>query len=292
MMRGAPIRRILFVGALVAGLTVAPIVADVVRAHDVVGARDFVTPSESSAEASPNHRAWLGVVLAKNPGGGVLAKHVMRSSPAMKAGLKDGDVIVTVDKAPVASPEDVISRVAEVGPGKTIAVHLRRAGGEADLPITLVEHPGDLEIMRMDKIGTFAPGWKGGKASGGAPDDLAKLKGRVVLLDFWASWCSACREATPSIVALSDKYGAQGATVVGITGDPPEIAEKGAKKFGINYGVVSDVSDDTMSDYGVRALPTMYLVDKKGVIREVFVGFAGPEPIEEAMKKLLADNTP
>lgn len=262
------------------GLTLAPIAADLAR---MPGA---------TAQASPSRRAWLGVELAKGPQGGVLAKHVMRSSPAMKAGLKDGDLIVTVDKAPVESPSDVISRVADAGPDKVLALHIKRATGEQDLQIKLVEHPGDLEIMRLDKIGTFAPGWRGGKSQGGAPDDLAKLKGRVVLLDFWASWCSACRQATPSLVALSDKYGAQGATVLGLTSDAPDVAEKGAKKFGINYGVVSDVSDDTLSDYGVRALPTMYLVDKKGVIREVFVGFEGQEPIEQAIKKLLADDTP
>jgi thiol-disulfide isomerase/thioredoxin len=278
-MRKAPVRRILGIAGLTLASFGAPIIAGLLHGHG------------ASAEASPMRRAWLGVELRKADGG-VLAKHVMRSSPAMKGGVADGDLIVSIDKVAVTSPADVISRVAEAGPDKTLTLHVKRSGGELDLQVKLVEHPGDLEILRLDKIGTFAPGWKGGKASGGAPDDLGKLKGRVVLLDFWASWCSACREATPSIAALADKYGAQGATVVGLTSDTADVADKGAKKFGINYGIVSDVSDDTMSDYGVRALPTLVLVDKKGVIREVFVGFAGSQPIEEAMKKLLADNTP
>ena len=270
----------LFVSGLAILLSIAPI------------ASDLLQTGESTAEASPLRRAWLGIELSKAPGGGVLAKHVIRSSPAMKAGIKDGDVLLTIDKTAVEAPADVISHVAEMGPDKTLTIHLRRAGAEQDVPVKLAEHPGDMEVLRLDKIGTFAPGWKSGKASGGAPDDIGKLKGRIVLVDFWASWCGACREATPSLVALSDKYGAQGATIIGVTSDSADVAAKGAKKFGINYGVVADVSDDTLMEYSVRALPSMYLVDRKGVIREVFVGFPGQAPIEEAMKKLLADTTP
>ncbi len=210
----------------------------------------------------------------------------------MNAGIQDGDLLLSIDKASVDGPGDVISHVTESGPDKIITIHLKRAGAERDVAVKLAEHPGELEVLRLDKIGTFAPGWKSGKASLGAPDDIGKLKGRVVLIDFWASWCGACREATPSLAALSDKYGAQGATVIGITSDAADVAAKGAKKFGINYGVVTDVSDDTLMGYSIRALPTIYLVDKKGVIRDVFVGFPGQGPIEESMKKLLADTTP
>ncbi|HTJ82240.1 MAG TPA: PDZ domain-containing protein, partial [Polyangiaceae bacterium] len=68
-------------------------------------------------------RAWLGIELAPNDGGGVLAKRVLRGSPADKAGVHDADVIVSVDGSAVSKARDVIEAIANAGPGATIAVH-------------------------------------------------------------------------------------------------------------------------------------------------------------------------
>jgi thiol-disulfide isomerase/thioredoxin len=248
-----------------------------------------------SAEAAPSRRAWLGIELAAAPQGstGVLAKRVLRSSPADKAGVKDGDVLLAIDGKDIESQRGLIDRLQEVGAGNKITLKLRRGTADKTLTVTLEEHPGETEIIKRDKVGTFAGPLKGAKSiTPGTQEDIGKLKGRVVLIDFWATWCSACRAAAPALSDLSDRYGAQGLTVLGATSDKPDVAEKGAKKLGITYGVLSDVSEETMDDYAVRALPTMYLVDKNGVIRDVFVGFSDEKEIEDSLKTLLAERNP
>ena len=234
-------------------------------------------------------RAWLGVELAPNDGGGVLAKRVLRGSPADKGGVKAAYVIATLDGAAVSSPRAVVEAIAAAGPGATLTLHVRRGAIDQDVKILLADHPGDEEVLRLDKVGTFAPGWKGVHAAKGDVTDIKKLKGRVVLVDFWASWCVACRMTTPELNAVHEKFGAQGLTVVGLTDDEDAVALKAADSFGIKYAVGASTSVETMGEYGVRALPTMFFVDKKGVIREVVVGARAADELSGIVKKLLAE---
>lgn len=243
----------------------------------------------SPAAAKRPGRAWLGVELAPNDGGGVLAKRVMRGSPADRAGLKEADVISTVDGVAVASPREVVEAIASAGPGATLTLHLRRGTIDQDLKVLLADHPGDEEVLRLDKVGTFAPSWKGVHAARGDVTDIKKLKGRVVLIDFWASWCVACRMTTPELNTVHEKFGAQGLTIVGLTDDEDGVALKAAERFGIKYAVGANTSLETMGAYGVRALPTMFFVDKKGVIREVAVGARASDELSGIVKKLLAE---
>jgi thiol-disulfide isomerase/thioredoxin len=166
-----------------------------------------------SAFAAPDKgRAWLGVELSKGEGG-VLAKRVMRGSPAEKGGIKSADLLLSLDGKAVAAAGEVVRIVADKGPGSTVKVKVRRAKGELTVPVTLAEYPGEEEALRLDKVGTFAPAWKGAKPAQGDVADVKKLRGRVVVVDFWASWCAACRATVPQMNDLHQRFGAQGLTV-------------------------------------------------------------------------------
>ncbi len=236
-------------------------------------------------------RAWLGVELAKAEGG-VLAKRVMRNSPAEKGGLKTGDVLLDIDGRAVAAVGDVVRLVGEKGPGVTIKVRARRATDDVTVSVALVEFPGEEEVLRLDKVGTFAPEWKGVKSAQGDVTEIKKLRGRVVLVDFWASWCVACRLTTPVLNDLFTKLGPQGLTVVGLTDDAEEAALKAIAKLGIKYPVCSATSAETFSAYGVRSLPTFFLVDKRGVFREVVIGAQPVSVFEKTITKLLKESAP
>jgi peroxiredoxin len=110
----------------------------------------------------------------------------------------------------------------------------------------------------------------------------------VVLLDFWAMWCGPCRLIQPKLSALQAKYGAQGLSVVGITTDELEQAAAFKERTQMRYPVVSDPNGETTSAYGVSGLPTLFVIDKRGVVRDVTVGYdPGREASLEALVQTL-----
>ena len=110
-----------------------------------------------------------------------------------------------------------------------------------------------------------------------------------MLLDFWAIWCGPCRLIAPKLSALQTKYGAQGLTVVGITTDELAQATVHKERTQMRYSVVSDPTAATMRGYGVRSFPTLFVIDKRGVIRFKHVGPMTPEVLQTRVVPLLKE---
>ena len=255
-----------------------------------VSARAEAPPALSPLAAPP----WLGVTM--NPGGegGVAVLHVVRGSPAEKAGMRTGDKIVAIDGAKTSASGEVTRAVGTHRSGDTVNVDLDRAGTRMKLPVMLATRPSGDDILRMDLVGAFAPAWQNVTPLAGAPASLAQLRGKVVVVDFWASWCGPCRALAPRLSALKGRFGAQGLSVVGITTDEAEKAAVFAERNQMRYPTVIDTAGDTSKTYGITGLPTMLLLDKRGVVREVFVGFdpTGEAKLEALVKTLLAEPAP
>jgi len=105
---------------------------------------------------------------------------------------------------------------------------------------------------------------------------LSDLRGRVVVLDFWATWCPPCRMETPELQKLWDKYRDKGLVVIGISLDREgaQVVRKFAEDNKLTYWQVVDAQGRIAEKYGIRPIPTTYIVDAKGVIQHVQVGFA------------------
>lgn len=121
---------------------------------------------------------------------------------------------------------------------------------------------------------------------------LSDFRGRVVLLDFWATWCPPCRMSIPELVKLQDKYRDDGLEILGISLDDPQnelgrYLKEFKEKYKINYRILL-FNNKIMQDYfGMEspAIPTMFVIDRDGKIREKIVGF-DPKALNRSLARL------
>lgn len=142
-------------------------------------------------------------------------------------------------------------------------------------------------ITRADSVpATPAPAWTL-KDLEGKPVSFAQFKGKVVVIDFWATWCGPCRVEIPGYVELQKKYAKDGLVIIGISLDEkgPAVVKQFAAKMGVNYQMV--MADDKIVEAfgGIEAIPTTFIIDRAGKIRDRKVG---AEPTAEYEKRLLA----
>ncbi len=118
----------------------------------------------------------------------------------------------------------------------------------------------------------------------------ADLRGKVVLVDFWATWCQPCKKEMPGYQKLADKYGPRGFAVVGFKLNMmrDEISPtQFAKTMHIRYPLVS-ASDELTSKFGgIEGIPTTLLYDRQGILRKKVIGFEYTDAFESALKRLL-----
>lgn len=120
---------------------------------------------------------------------------------------------------------------------------------------------------------------------------LSEQKGKVVLLNIWATWCAPCHEETPGFVDLYSEYRDQGLEILGVSIDEQgrSVVEPFMEKYEVNYPVVID--DGTIMDkYGpTMGIPTTYIIDKKGRLRYFAVGAVTTKELEPRIQKLLKE---
>jgi cytochrome c biogenesis protein CcmG/thiol:disulfide interchange protein DsbE len=116
---------------------------------------------------------------------------------------------------------------------------------------------------------------------------LADLRGQVVYVDFWASWCAPCKQSFPWMNALQAKYGARGLRIVAINVDSKtEDARRFLKSVPANFSIAFDPAGSTPRAYGIKGMPSSYLIDAKGKILFSHIGFQLPE--QDALEQKIA----
>ncbi|MGI9102933.1 MAG: TlpA family protein disulfide reductase [Terriglobales bacterium] len=119
---------------------------------------------------------------------------------------------------------------------------------------------------------------------------LADLRGKAVLLNFWATWCPPCKIEMPWFVDLQKQYGAQGLQVVGVAmddGQPRDAIAKFTKEIGVNYPVLLGTEKVADSFGGVDALPTTFFIGRDGKIESRVFGLVSHKEIEEHVRASL-----
>lgn len=185
--------------------------------------------------------------------------------------------MVNVSRARALAASVVLASAALVALSSTaIAAPTERTGGSAGV--------GPL------RFGEAAPAIAAQRLSGEDGVSLEDLRGRVVVLDFWATWCGPCRAIMPALDALHQRHHASGLTVLGIAREPEGRIREHLAERPVGYTVARDVGG-TLSRYGVRALPMLVVLDRSGQVRDVVVGMddASMARLDGLVRRLLSE---
>ena len=117
---------------------------------------------------------------------------------------------------------------------------------------------------------------------------LAALKGKPVVLNFWASWCTPCQQESPMLEAAWKKYRAEGVVFVGVDyQDSQSDAQQFLQKYGITYPVGPDTSGTISVDYGVSNVPSTAFIDRSGIVVRTHLGPLDSATLEDAIQQVL-----
>ena len=140
---------------------------------------------------------------------------------------------------------------------------------------------------------SMAPDFSLADVSTGKDVTLSHFRGKVVLLDFWATWCGPCRMEIPGFIKLQEEYGKKGFVMLGVSLDQQGLAvvKPFMQVWKVNYTMVIDQMGLVQNSYGgIHSIPTTVLIGKKGDIKGAFVGVHPEEQFEEEIKKALAES--
>ncbi len=159
-------------------------------------------------------------------------------------------------------------------------------GSACDSAVGSAESPtsspsGGSRGAKHDLVNNPAPEFTAESANGKGKFSLGESTGKVVLVDFWATWCEPCKKSFPKLEALRVKFAASGLEVVAISEDdePKGLKEFGAA-YGANFPLFWDVDKKIANKWRPPTMPSSFIVDKKGVIRFVHVGYREGEEVE------------
>ena len=127
-------------------------------------------------------------------------------------------------------------------------------------------------------VGDTAPDIWGKRLDDGKELKLSQLRGKVVYVDFWATWCAPCRVSLPLLSQMRRDLAAKGFEVLGVNVDKEESGvRKLLRELGVDYPVLRDVGESTYEWYDIRGMPAAYLIDRKGKVRMIRQGFQKSE---------------
>ena len=190
--------------------------------------------------------------------------------------------VVVVSLAIVAIARYQRTVYPSVARGLSVAIDNNLANLEADT------------LIAADK-GRAAPEFAKGVWINSDPLTMEKLRGRVVLVEFWTFGCDNCRNTLPSVKEWDAKYRDRGLTIVGVHSPETqseyliESVRREVPSLGIKYPVVTDNDHETWKAYGVEAWPTMFMLDKQGRVRWLHVGEGHYDKTENVIRTLLAE---
>jgi cytochrome c biogenesis protein CcmG/thiol:disulfide interchange protein DsbE len=223
--------------------------------------------------------AWLGIM----PDGATSrVAQVIPGGPADKAGLQVGDEITSIDGHAISTSKQVVATSHAMKPHQTAAIVVNRAG--AILPIAVVaEARPSADQLQAGLVGRPAPAFSLPALAGGAPIELAT--GSATVLDFWATWCGPCAILSPHLDDLAHRNPAL--HVIGISDEDPAQVAAFLIMHKMSYPIALDTGDTATRSYLVQGLPSVFVIDRTGVVRYAAIGVPDFKELDAAIANAL-----
>ncbi len=260
-----------------------------------------LTASAAAQSPPAPERGWLGVgvrdlaapTAVGLPEGAahVEVNDVYPGSGAAIAGLELGEIILAIDDVPVTTPKELIAQLETRTRGAVVKLTLWRQRARQDVTVTLGARP-DINQITKDRLIdqplpadlTFVDLETGEKVT------LGSLRGKPVLLEYWATYCGPCKKIVPWLTELKRRHRADGLTILSVTAEEREDVDAflDVRKDFDDSDIVLDPSFIMRDRLGLRSLPTIVYVDREGVARSVTIGAVPFEEMRQHVTALLA----
>ncbi|HWM84788.1 MAG TPA: redoxin domain-containing protein [Kofleriaceae bacterium] len=240
----------------------------------------FFASAPARTEEAIERPPWLGVGI-EDGRRGVLINEVIEGTPAENAGLAVGDEIVRLDGRPITAAGDLQTRLHGRKSGDRVALELARGTRRFHVRATLAPRLEDAEIMERRFLDKPAPRFDLPLAAGSGTGDLSRLAGKVVVIEFLATWCGSCKTTYRELAELERRRRGDGLVVLGI-GDESEAALRAlAAQERLPFAILRDVGGAARAAYRVSDLPTILVIDRAGVVR--YAGIGAGLPVDHAI---------
>ena len=265
-----------------------------------------VPPPPVEKQQQPVRKGWFGIGLeaasdAQQKTLGITRKvprvtRIFRGSPAETAGVAIGDFVLAFQGTDVATVKDLVQRVGAQAPGAQVDVKIHRPGeGVKTLKVVLDLRIDQRERFKKEWLGRPMPSvsLKGARETDGESINLSPVKNRgdILVIDYFATWCGPCKAVMPRLEKMAEEFADQRVRFIGVSGEEVKIVTDFLAQKPLAYKVGIDTTGDFNKEMLVTVLPTIWIVDRAGVIREIFFGAGHTDALHAAIKRLAAEPT-
>jgi peroxiredoxin len=258
-------------------LLLAPMSRRILAALALVVVAVLARPGRADEGERP---PWLGIGIEDGQRG-VRITEVIEGTPAQHAGLAVGDEIVRLDGRALSTSDDLLTRLHGRANGAEVSIEVARGARRLRVRARLAPRLDEAEILERRLLDKPAPRFDLPRASGAGAGDLDRLAGKVVVIEFLATWCGACKSTYRALADLETRRRGDGLVVLGI-GDESEAALRAlASAERLPFAVLRDVGGSARRAFRVTDLPTIVVIDRAGVVR--FAGVGAGLPVDHAV---------
>ncbi len=250
------------------------------------------------AQKTSSPKAWIGIAFKdlplssipkelghKMPEGAVQIEKVIPGASGEQAGLEPNDIILSVNGTPLNGRATLLQTIQSMEVGEIVELTLGRNGKIITKKMALSPRPEDIRSITNLMVGSPFTALKGSFYANSIDSEF--LKGKTIILDFWATWCGPCKFTLPSLEKLYQNYKSKDVVIVGISSEPLSLLKQFQEKNPHSYPLFNDTSKLTHKDYSIMAFPTMVYIDKFGVIQKVVTGAQDYSTMESNLLEVL-----